>query len=966
MELAIKISKISAAVLFFAVLVIIHINWIFSLSPLISGDWPYFGIEQLKEWAPLHSSWINYESFGRPIVQGNFIILFSTYSWFASLGLDFSVISRILFFIPVLICSALSIYLFVTRITSDKFAGVIASAIYTLNSYFIVIQAGHMHLCIAYAVAPFAYFFAIKSDRKNFMGLLVSLAIISVYEVRMSLVIAVTALGLRWFYTVKSKRSFLKYILRDFSIIGFVLIGIHIFWLLPTFHSINSPFDVNYYEQDALNWVATNDAFSLHHPFWSQNGVTDFTFNSPAPYMFILPALAFMPFFFKRKRENKEAVLYLVICLIGLFFLLQGNKPLGDFYNFIYDKIPIMNFYREATKFFIIVNFCYGVLIALLIKNLSNDKINRLWAPVVGLTVIAVMATTCLPYIKGNYVKSYAQAPASDELKEINKKINSEKNDYKNLWVSRAPALAESTSQRPSINSLWTASVWNSYQKESGQFTYLNQQNTPALLNFSGFKNIIVPNEKIDHVYRHYSDLPTQYYTNMIEKNNIGQKTKIGKSTLWENNNYKPHLYFSTNNVFVENDLSDYIGIDDSKTSTYFFRENNTNEALGIIKHNIQNRDINPFTADRLMVTKGNVKSNLSPRPQENLTVFQAKSLYSNKNSSDPASYNAQKLLNQDQLTLPSLSVSGENLFSFNSFEGSRPAKIGDCNNTNNTDPSVSGIKGGVYDKDASDGKRSLKMEVRDHIACFGSKVKEFNPNANYYISFDYKNLSPGSVEYSLFPYNNKPEKRVTKLEHTSTWKTRSAMIKHGELSDSMSLVFYLNGDSKTSKSALIDNVKVYKLPDLLPTTLKTTNDSLPDLKINTINKSPAKHIFTVDNLSQARTLVFSETYNKNWSLYMQPIGSEQTATSNLPFGNPGNKVDDKNHVMANGYANSWIIDPKDIPDSLRNKDGKYQFTLIYEPDRWLNLGIIISLTFVLGIVGYIIYINVRKEKKHE
>ncbi len=61
----------------------------------------------------------------------------------------------------------------------------------------------------------------------------------------------------------------------------------------------------------------------------------------------------------------------------------------------------------------------------------------------------------------------------------------------------------------------------------------------------------------------------------------------------------------------------------------------------------------------------------------------------------------------------------------------------------------------------------------------------------------------------------------------------------------------------------------------------------------------------------------------------------------------------EKNHIMANGYANSWIIDPEELcrgnDKCIRNPDGTYDIDLIIEywPQRLLYIGLFVSGTTI-------------------
>lgn len=78
-----------------------------------------------------------------------------------------------------------------------------------------------------------------------------------------------------------------------------------------------------------------------------------------------------------------------------------------------------------------------------------------------------------------------------------------------------------------------------------------------------------------------------------------------------------------------------------------------------------------------------------------------------------------------------------------------------------------------------------------------------------------------------------------------------------------------------------------------------------------------------------------------------------------------------ENHLMANGYANSWIIDPQKICETegskcIKNPDGTYNMELVVEfwPQRLFYWGSIISGLTLLGSLSYLTLIFIRNRKK--
>jgi len=75
------------------------------------------------------------------------------------------------------------------------------------------------------------------------------------------------------------------------------------------------------------------------------------------------------------------------------------------------------------------------------------------------------------------------------------------------------------------------------------------------------------------------------------------------------------------------------------------------------------------------------------------------------------------------------------------------------------------------------------------------------------------------------------------------------------------------------------------------------------------------------------------------------------------------------NHLTANGYANSWVIDSDKLcaesKDCVKNPDGSYDFEMVVEfwPQRLFYIGLFISGITLLGCVGYLGY-DWKKRKK--
>lgn len=86
---------------------------------------------------------------------------------------------------------------------------------------------------------------------------------------------------------------------------------------------------------------------------------------------------------------------------------------------------------------------------------------------------------------------------------------------------------------------------------------------------------------------------------------------------------------------------------------------------------------------------------------------------------------------------------------------------------------------------------------------------------------------------------------------------------------------------------------------------------------------------------------------------FVSKSGKKESKTIQLP---------DSNHLVANGYANSWIIKPEEIcrdnNNCVKNLDGTYDFELVVDfwPQRLFYLGLLISGGALVGCIIYLLF----------
>lgn len=200
-------------------------------------------------------------------------------------------------------------------------------------------------------------------------------------------------------------------------------------------------------------------------------------------------------------------------------------------------------------------------------------------------------------------------------------------------------------------------------------------------------------------------------------------------------------------------------------------------------------------------------------------------------------------------------------------------------------------------------------------------------------------------------------------------------------------------------------SVKQYFEPKVLLVKRGYSDSAKLDVpKISFTEVNPTKYIVTVENASVAFPLVFVENFSPGWRLYIKDLRTKSTNKAGaldlisnflsdieLRFGIEGDQrtfseayfdgdvTENKNsdvffgsivmegwgekpipqsdHLIANGFANSWLIDPKVV--------GGNNFTLVIEfwPQRLFYVGILISTLTVIMIVTFLIIDYARKYK---
>jgi hypothetical protein len=161
---------------------------------------------------------------------------------------------------------------------------------------------------------------------------------------------------------------------------------------------------------------------------------------------------------------------------------------------------------------------------------------------------------------------------------------------------------------------------------------------------------------------------------------------------------------------------------------------------------------------------------------------------------------------------------------------------------------------------------------------------------------------------------------------------------------------------------------------------LYDSDENEPEITFNKIN--PTRYIVDV-NAEESFWLVFSESFSTGWKAYVrrsdeglrQGTGERKNVVE--PWSalvsarrDKGNRLELKEHQRVNGYANGWYVPLGQEPEVRSSNSeerqetigpGEFQIVLEYQPQRLLEIGVLISGVTILSCIGYLCWSSVRR-----
>ncbi len=587
---AYHVSRLTTVLLILATVIPIMTllsSW-FSFLPLTSGDWVYKYPNMLQFDAPKAWNIMNLGAYNIPFLWV-YPLQFFEKLLFEVFHADFGIIEKIVWFLPILFISAISIYIFIRTFGGKLIACIFGILFFFLNTYTILLFAGGQTLfALGYALYPLAFVVVHKATENNRLsfkllsGLLV--ALLGFADPRIAFLFLLTS-GIYLVYRfLSSDLTNLKSLLNKYITLGFFMYVIplllHAYWIIPTFLADSQLRIQSIPTLDTtlnLSFMTLTNAFAVFQPHWPEN---IFGKTSAVPFVFfIFPFIIYAaPFLIKKP----IAWFFVILSLLSAFLTKGVNEPFGIVYPYLSTILPGFALFRDPSKFYVPLILSYTLLFGLVVEHIyftfkkltfeknakifgrhfafpiQSVKIFQLYMPPIFLILMIIfLYWLTIPAFKktmGGTFVGYAKPGAYEQLY---KSIQQDQSFYRSLWLPEKTRFAPENTLHALVNGVdlaqdepFNAFISNPYHT----FTYIDDPASIEFLRMLGIRylHIVHPNTlryNNDKDYEGATKANAQMLADLRHREGVVEKTIVPDATTFEIQNTMPH-FFPADKVF--------------------------------------------------------------------------------------------------------------------------------------------------------------------------------------------------------------------------------------------------------------------------------------------------------------------------------------------------------------------------------------------------------------------------------
>jgi hypothetical protein len=497
---------------------IVHFRWVINHGAMTHGDWYPINIQSVDSFIRVPMVW-SYEALGSVSLSNSSHLLFTTLAWFSKI-FSYPSAQKLTLLFPIIILGILSPYLLFSYNFKSKLAVFTATIIYNFNTYFLMLQTGHLTLALAFSFAPIVILLYQKtlSNQTLNWAVLCGLAgwILGIFEFR---ALYLTLLICASYYIFSAAISRKKKLLDNaksiklafFGIIPIIIIILlNLYWLVPSF-STGSISSNQFFSRDLFGqqFSQITYALTLHHPFWTNTKYESFHLQQIPIIAWITPLLFSISVFLRSK--HKISLFYALIALIGVFLVKHLNPPIGMIYQWLYDYLPGFNAFRESSKFYFLIMLGYAGSIGSLIEYVQQKYIGNLskyFSPIIVLIAIVPFLSNTKPLINGEIGTLFIERSIPSDYQLLNNYIDAEQSFFRTMWIPTQSRWGAYTADHPIISivnliynhssQLYSNSP-DSVKIENQIINLIEDENFPRILDKSQVKYLIIPTRDTDN-----------------------------------------------------------------------------------------------------------------------------------------------------------------------------------------------------------------------------------------------------------------------------------------------------------------------------------------------------------------------------------------------------------------------------------------------------------------------------------
>lgn len=554
-----------------------HLAWFVPNTIFSFGDWYYWPLEALKQLYYSWGTWVTFFGLGSTNIQITFNLFMFPWSLLANIGFGYDIVSKLTFFIPIAILQFLAPYILAKKLIKDNFISCIVAIFYGTTTVALVNQ---LPIQFVYTLTPLIIYTFILALEKNstiqWIIFLICYFIGIGYEVRIMYIVTFILLFYFLFlYGLKLKKYILPLVI-SFAII----VGLNLFWLLPTAvtgisESITTVTSRILFGDNLFDIV---HAFTIFNWLWTGGKPNNaFDIQPVILYFWIFPLLAFSSFlFFKTNNETgKKRMLYFgFISLIGILLTKQSAIPFNNLYQFLYTHFPGFSLFRESSKLFSFTAIGYFGLLSYLLFSLRNSKFKNqtILFYVVSASMVIVSLLNLRPLMTGEIGSLYVQRTIPTDYVTITGYFDQRSDFYRTFWVPSYSRWSLYDDNHPEISaanqidSQWKpyidyASAGSKYTEGELILKLLHKPFANELLNASSIKYVVVPlqDKANDDDFFVYYGKPRQYYINQLDMLPYLKKIDIGTKDIvvYENEGFRDHVYLTNGPLIFDKGASE-------------------------------------------------------------------------------------------------------------------------------------------------------------------------------------------------------------------------------------------------------------------------------------------------------------------------------------------------------------------------------------------------------------------------